>query len=395
MMKETVDTGRRLHVYSASDERVVVVLVENNVEKSSEWTLRDGSNRVLRRFTKDVSAVWHWKEDYIYAEELLVAAEVPSSERVRHFHLDHLGTPRLITGNGGVRVAEKTYDPFGGKVSPATDDFEQLEFTGHERDTPSLDYMHARYYQPDLGRFLSVDPAPGVPETPRTWNRYAYVTDNPINSIDPDGKFMSLIFFVRALPGTEEWIKKEAHLPPKTDLPDWLVVSVLYSLMNRPQNDQQGPNPRMSGAGGAAIASHEGFYDKLYEDVGGHCTIGYGHLVNLGPCGAKANAQFGEGITEAEGQKIFAADVARVSNPGLDNVTVTLSQGQIDAVASLTFNIGAGALSRSTVLRELNAGNFGKASVAWLRWNTSSKKYSRGLYNRRIAEMRTFWGRRQ
>ena len=190
MMKETTDTNRRIHVYSASDERVVVIQVSNGLESTSEWTLRDGAHRVLRRLTKDSAGVWQWKEDYVYGESHLLAAEVPGPERVRHFHVDHLGTPRLITGNGGVRIAEKTYTPFGRKVSAVTADFEQLEFTAHERDTPSLDYMHARYYQPDLGRFLSVDPKERrMPlSNPQMWNRYAYALNSPLNFVDLDGE---------------------------------------------------------------------------------------------------------------------------------------------------------------------------------------------------------------
>jgi RHS repeat-associated protein len=212
MMKETTDnaSARRLHVYSASDERVVVVHVQNNVETTSEWTLRGGSNRVLRRLTKDVNGVWHWKEDYVYGGPRLLAAAVPGPEQVRHFHLDHLGTPRLITGDGGVRIAEKTYEPFGVKVSPATNDFEQLEFTGHERDLPLLDYMHARYYRPDLGRFLSVDPYLDLHKAtrnPQNWNRYSYVRNNPINLVDPDGRDDVNIgpdFEVAGAPGSPE-----------------------------------------------------------------------------------------------------------------------------------------------------------------------------------------------
>jgi uncharacterized protein RhaS with RHS repeats len=49
--------------------------------------------------------------------------------------------------------------------------------------------MMARYYEANLGRFLSSDPdAKSVrPEDPQSWNRYAYVRNNPINYIDPDG----------------------------------------------------------------------------------------------------------------------------------------------------------------------------------------------------------------
>jgi len=48
--------------------------------------------------------------------------------------------------------------------------------------------MHARYYSPGLGRFLSVDPGGVDLKRPQMWNRYGYVTNNPVNKADPDGK---------------------------------------------------------------------------------------------------------------------------------------------------------------------------------------------------------------
>jgi RHS repeat-associated protein len=67
-----------------------------------------------------------------------------------------------------------------------------MKYTGHERDSlasnpNTLDYMHARYYNPTAGRFLSVDPVLGNPSIPQSWNRYAYVQNNPINRTDPKG----------------------------------------------------------------------------------------------------------------------------------------------------------------------------------------------------------------
>ena len=50
------------------------------------------------------------------------------------------------------------------------------------------DYMHARYYSSNLGRFLSVDPVGGTVGSSQSWNRYAYVENNPIASIDPTGR---------------------------------------------------------------------------------------------------------------------------------------------------------------------------------------------------------------
>jgi RHS repeat-associated protein len=69
-----------------------------------------------------------------------------------------------------------------------------MKFTGHERDVlgndpHTLDDMHARYYSPTVGRFLSVDPVLGNPQAPQSWNRYAYVMNNPMNRTDPTGKY--------------------------------------------------------------------------------------------------------------------------------------------------------------------------------------------------------------
>ena len=47
-------------------------------------------------------------------------------------------------------------------------------------------YMHARYYSPNLGRFLSVDPVGGKVGSSQSWNRYSYVTNNPLVFVDPD-----------------------------------------------------------------------------------------------------------------------------------------------------------------------------------------------------------------
>ena len=73
-------------------------------------------------------------------------------------------------------------------------------------------------------------------------------------------------------------------------------------------------------------------------------------------------------------------------------VNVPLTQGQFDALVSLVFNIGAGQLQRSTLLRKLNAGDLAEAAEEFLRWNKSSGKVAEGLRRRRVAEMRVFGG---
>src|SRR5436190_1292306 len=70
-----------------------------------------------------------------------------------------------------------------------------LKYTGHERDSwgslfGALDYMHARYYDLELGRFASVDPfiSRAVLGLPQGWNRYSYALNNPLRFTDPTGK---------------------------------------------------------------------------------------------------------------------------------------------------------------------------------------------------------------
>ncbi|HEX2060548.1 MAG TPA: RHS repeat-associated core domain-containing protein [Thermoanaerobaculia bacterium] len=189
--------NRRLYLYTASNERLATIEILPNGQQKSEWTLRDPDGRVLRRLAKDANGTWSWKEDYIYRGSLLLAAEVPTPEKVRHFHLDHLGTPRLITGNGGATLAERAYGAFGrGFALSPSDVHEDLEFTGHERDNFQLDYMHARYFDPMWGRFLSADPVLDIDRhrsKPQGWNRYTYVENNPINATDPDGKLIDIV----------------------------------------------------------------------------------------------------------------------------------------------------------------------------------------------------------
>lgn len=50
------------------------------------------------------------------------------------------------------------------------------------------DYMHARYYSPNLGRFVSVDPVGVSMGSSQSWNRYSYVLNNPLKLVDPDGR---------------------------------------------------------------------------------------------------------------------------------------------------------------------------------------------------------------
>jgi RHS repeat-associated protein len=105
------------------------------------------------------------------------------------YHVDHLGTPRVITDVNGNAVSKHKYLPYGEELSPPPST-NTHEFTGHERDAETgLDYVLARYTSSALARFLSVDPsrASVSARNPQSWNRYVYANNNPIAYLDPDG----------------------------------------------------------------------------------------------------------------------------------------------------------------------------------------------------------------
>ncbi len=186
------------YLYDADDQRIATVY--GGTPQRWRYTLRDLDGHFVREYVDDITGSihnWRWTRDYLYAEGRLygtiVVSERTGGESRQHFHLDHLGTPRLITDDGGALLSRHTLQPFGPEAIGSTRDSEVIKFTGHERDyagvgdTNDLDYMHARYYGPGMGRFLSIDPASGIMASPQSWNRFAYVHNSVPNHGDPTG----------------------------------------------------------------------------------------------------------------------------------------------------------------------------------------------------------------
>lgn len=187
-----------VYFYGPGDERLWDIDY-SGTPRVETWTLRDLDGTPLRQF-RDVggnsSGNWTLDRDYIWGGSTLLAAQTPSG--LQHFFANHLGSPQLITGSGATVVATHRYYPFGEEATDPNQDQERLKFTGHERDflasgtTDDLDYQHARYFSPHLGRFMSVDPGDrSKPNWPQSWNRYSYTFGNPLRYVDPDGEWPS------------------------------------------------------------------------------------------------------------------------------------------------------------------------------------------------------------
>lgn len=182
--------------YTADDERVFSARVGGG---GTVWSLRGLDNQLLREWRAEDGK--HSFRDYVWTGRNLLAkiertpaAGSPGwSEETRHAAVDHLGSVRLWTDAAGANLPGFIYYPFGKQLNGTVDD-EQMRFTGHERDlwnttssNDDLDYMHARHYNPQLGRFLQIDPLAGSVSAPQSLNRYAYVLGNPLSLTDPTG----------------------------------------------------------------------------------------------------------------------------------------------------------------------------------------------------------------
>ncbi|MDP1818618.1 MAG: lysozyme [Acidimicrobiales bacterium] len=143
--------------------------------------------------------------------------------------------------------------------------------------------------------------------------------------------------------------------------------------------------PELSSAGLAFIARFEGFRENLYNDPLGHCTIGYGHLVHRGRCNGTEPAEFRNGISEVQARKLLKQDAARFEESVSQAVTVPLLQHQFDALVSFTYNVGAGGLGRSTLLKRLNRNERDAVPSELMKWTNGGLQ---GLVRRRKAEGR-------
>ena len=142
---------------------------------------------------------------------------------------------------------------------------------------------------------------------------------------------------------------------------------------------------RLSAVGLELLKKSEGFRSGVYLDVNGFPTIGYGHRL-LHP------ESFPKGIDEAQAAEILVSDVRDAEQAVTRLVKVPLTQGQFDALVDFCFNLGAGRLAASTLLKILNGGRYEAAAEQLLRWDIAGGQKNAGLKSRREAEFSLWSG---
>lgn len=137
------------------------------------------------------------------------------------------------------------------------------------------------------------------------------------------------------------------------------------------------PQAFISPAGIQMIKNFEGVRLNAYLDSVGVNTIGVGHTLGV---------KITDKITMDQADEFLRADLEDAEDAVHRLVTVPLTQGQIDALVSFVFNLGAGSLGKSTLLKKLNAGDYDGAADEFPKWSMAGGKLLPGLLKRRTSE---------
>ncbi|MDX1430944.1 MAG: RHS repeat-associated core domain-containing protein, partial [Gammaproteobacteria bacterium] len=128
------------------------------------------------------------KAKYDYGADRLLSLR-PAAGPSQFYFFDALGSVVNLATATGTLQARYRYDAWGNSRGTVGDSINPFGFTGHERDDESgLYYFKARFYDPELGLFLTEDPVEGAPDRPPSLHRYLYAFGNPTAFIDPDGR---------------------------------------------------------------------------------------------------------------------------------------------------------------------------------------------------------------
>ena len=141
----------------------------------------------------------------------------------------------------------------------------------------------------------------------------------------------------------------------------------------------------ISNAGMTLVEQFEGLKLTAYRDVAGIWTIGYGHTGK--------DVYAGLTVNMAEARALLTSDLHAAVAVVNRIVKVPVSQAQFDALVDFAFNAGIGALTRSTLLQKLNAGDVQGAAEQFGLWVNAGGVHVPDLVRRRAAEAELFLGK--
>ena len=131
---------------------------------------------------------------------LLLASQmalVGAAETITYYHNDALGSPVAATDEAGNLLWREAYRPYGSRLLKEDGGTNNTWYTGKQEDSGTgLSYFGARWYDPNIGRFMAIDPVGFNAGNIHSFNRYAYANNNPYKYVDPDGENPRIVYAI-------------------------------------------------------------------------------------------------------------------------------------------------------------------------------------------------------
>jgi RHS repeat-associated protein len=173
--------GTTSYDYDAENKRISVT--ENGSKTSYVINPQSRLSQVLIKTDAQGNQTF-----YVYGLGLI--GQEDASGMYLTYHFDRRGSTTALTDIGGAVTDRIQYAPYGELVSHTGSTSTPFMFNGQDgvmTDNNGLYYMRARYYNPEVKRFINRDVVQGSISNGSSLNRYAYVNGNPVSYVDPFG----------------------------------------------------------------------------------------------------------------------------------------------------------------------------------------------------------------
>jgi GH24 family phage-related lysozyme (muramidase)/uncharacterized protein YcbK (DUF882 family) len=220
----------------------------------------------------------------------------------------------------------------------------------HQKD--AIAYLQSQLSQPQLNEFS------------RQWRKGADMK-TPINLKDVPDYYAGFDWQNDAIAYLQSIVSSE-------------VLAKFTAIWRSPEKDN-GINRKAI----ALIKSFEGCELTAYDDGVGIPTIGWGHTEGV---------RMGDRITQDQADRYLEQDAQVFTNAVRELVKVPLTIDQEAALISFAYNVGVGAFAESTLLKQLNSGNYQAVPSEIARWINEGSPVEQGLRNRRAVEAKVWSG---
>jgi len=195
------------YAYDTQKQRIFSIIKGN--KRIYHWDL---SGNIIGESTSDKDFVIRYI-NMGFQKMAMIRSDQSENEEIFYFVNTPQGTPVLILDDKGNIVQRMQMDAFGNVERIVSIFKDATYYTGKKYDAETgLYYFHHRYYDPELGRFISHDPAM------QFLNPYTYAENNPLRYVDPDGEFIQVVLIGMIVGyashgfSTGDWTSKEAFL---------------------------------------------------------------------------------------------------------------------------------------------------------------------------------------